>query len=139
MAYPDLVFQFAKEVSTQLITIASALIGVSITFIKDFRPDAERWFRLSWLSYIVSIIFGIVALMALTGALAVLARTGEKFSDFTTPVKLFAGMQIIAFLAATIFLIVFGWLQSMRPRPKATGSHEPIRRPSAASKPRKLP
>src|SRR5262245_445195 len=79
MAYAELAFQFAKELSTQLITISSALIGVSVTFIKDLKTDEPRWLRISWGFYIVSIIFGVWHLMALTGALELLSAAGQTF------------------------------------------------------------
>jgi hypothetical protein len=114
MTYAELAFQFAKEVSTQLITIASALIGVSVTFIKDFRTESTSWLRLSWAFYILSIAFGIWTLMALTGALESLAAPARIFDRFPTSVRWPAIVQIGAFLLATIFLTVFGWRHSMQ-------------------------
>src|SRR5882762_9987416 len=102
MAITDLAFQFAKEVSTQLITIASALIGLSVTFIKDFTPSGQSWLRTSWLLYIFSILFGVIALMTLTGTLETLAASKKTFELFPQSTKLTAGAQIITFFAATI-------------------------------------
>jgi hypothetical protein len=94
MPSTDLAFQFAKEVSTQLITIASALIGISVTFIKDFRADAVGWLRASWLFYIASILLGILAMMALTGTLESLAASKNEFKAFTNGTRWAAGGQM---------------------------------------------
>ncbi len=117
MTSPDLAFQFAKEVSTQLITIASALIGISVTFIKDFTPSGKAWLRASWLVYVLSILFGIVTLMALTGMLESLAASGKSFDKFSLPTRLAAGIQIIAFALATICLVIFGWQHNLKRLP----------------------
>lgn len=114
MTTPDLAFQFAKEVSTQLITIASALIGVSVTFIKDFTPSGKTWLRASWLLYILSILFGVVTLMALTGTIESLAASGKPFQHFSTSTRWPAATQIISFVIATICLVIFGWQHNLQ-------------------------
>ena len=114
MAIEELAYQFAKEVSTQLITIASALIGLSITFIKDFRPALCQSVATRELAplYILSISLWHSIANGLDGRCT---RTSparaENFQEFTTPIRLFAGIQIVTFLAATISLIMFGWQQ----------------------------
>jgi hypothetical protein len=125
MAITDLAFQFAKEVSTQLITIASALIGLSVTFIKDFTPSGQSWLRTSWLFYILSILFGVVTLMTLTGTLETLAASNTTFVLFRFSTKLTAGIQIITFFMATICLVTFGWKHNLQKQPPAVASPDP--------------
>lgn len=82
MSNAELSFQFAKEIATQLITLSSALIGVSVTFLKDFRSDRLTPLRISWGLYIATIICGIWTLMTLTGTLEGLAASGKTFTGF---------------------------------------------------------
>jgi len=137
MPSTDLAFQFAREVSTQLITIASALIGISVTFIKDFTPSGKAWLRTSWLLYILSILFGVITLMALTGTLESLATSGAPFKSFSFSTRWAAGVQIIAFLTATVCLVIFGWqhnLQRITP-PAAAPTDASVTSASAKSDP----
>jgi hypothetical protein len=114
MAYGELAFQFAKEVSTQLITISSALIGLSVTFVKDLKTDDPLWLRISWLCYIASVVCGVWHLMALTGALESLSVTGKTFDTFMWPTRIPATAQIVAFIAGTVCLVIFGWQHGLK-------------------------
>ena len=113
MSNAELSFQFAKEIATQLITLSSALIGVSVTFLKDFRSDRLTPLRISWGLYIATIICGIWTLMTLTGTLEGLAASGKTFTGFAGSTRLAALVQIICFIAATISLVVFGWSHAL--------------------------
>jgi hypothetical protein len=100
-------FQFAKETVTQLITLATAVVGVSVTFAKDIRSKItahdRRWLFRSWVALLVSVVCGIWALMALTGTLA----NGEVPSSAIkgVNVKIPSILQILAFLAGIGMLI----------------------------------
>src|SRR5262249_8830455 len=120
MAYGELAFQFAKEVSTQLITISSALIGLSVTFIKDFQTESPKWLRAGWLFYLASIVFGVMALMTLRGTLESLAPAGRTFDGFYTSTRLAAGAQVISFVAGTACLVVFGWRHGFKRHASST-------------------
>lgn len=66
-------FDFAKETVTQLISLATAVIGVSVTFAKEVRSrittgDRTLLFR-SWSVLLASVVFGVWTLCALTGTL----------------------------------------------------------------------
>lgn len=117
MAYEELAFQFAKEFSTQLITISSALIGVSVTFIKDSRTADFRWLKVSWIFYILTIGFGVWHLMALTGVLELLSAPGKTFATFPWATRFPAMAQILSFALGTIFLIAFGWKHGLKGDP----------------------
>jgi hypothetical protein len=114
MAYGELAFQFAKEISTQLITISSALIGLSVTFVKDLKTDEPLWLRISWGCYIFSVMFGVWHLMALTGALESLSAPGKTFDTFGWPTRLPAIAQIVTFIGGTFCLIKFGWKHGLK-------------------------
>src|SRR6266851_2195398 len=114
MAYGELAFQFAKELSTQLITISSALIGLSVTFVKDLKTEDPLWLRLSWIFYIACVVCGVWHLMALTGALELLSAPGKTFEKFMWSTRIPAMLQIFTFIIGTICLIIFGWKHGLR-------------------------
>lgn len=100
-------FQFAKETVTQLITLATGVIGVSVTFAKSARSrirtgEHTLLFR-SWIVLLLSIVFGVWTLLALTGTLA-----HNKISDdaiYGLNVRLPSMLQIIAFVIGIAMLI----------------------------------
>jgi hypothetical protein len=100
-------FQFAKETVTQLITLATGVIGISVTFAKEVRSrsktgDPTLLFR-SWIVLLVSIVFGVWTLMALTGSLAEDNVSNGAIYEFN--VRFPSAMQIIVFLVGIGMLI----------------------------------
>lgn len=71
-------FDFASDTTKQLITIATAIITLTVTFSKDIIggiDDAPKTLLVvTWAFYIVSIFFGVLTLMTLTGTLQPLAK-----------------------------------------------------------------
>lgn len=105
----ELPFQLAKDVSVQVITVASALLTVSVAFMKDFDAKAVGALKLSWLFLVLSILGGVLALMAITGQVAqVAAQPMPKFTAFERSVRIYAGTQLISFFLAMTCLAVFG-------------------------------
>jgi hypothetical protein len=100
-------FQFAKETVTQLITLATGLIGISVTFAKDVRVRAKPGDRAllfrSWIVLLLSIVFGVWTLLALTGSLAreIVPKDAIYGSNVTIPSML----QIVTFLVGIALLI----------------------------------
>lgn len=100
-------FVFAKETVTQLITLSTAVIGVSITFVKEFDGIAglkgNRLLIRSWVVLLASIVCGVWALMSLTGTLA---RTGvEDSAIYRFNIALPSILQIALFLAGIGLLV----------------------------------
>jgi hypothetical protein len=66
-------FNFAKEIATQLITLSTGLLALSVTFTKDILKGVpkgqEKTLKIAWGVLVCSIIFGIWTLSALTGTL----------------------------------------------------------------------
>ena len=66
-------FEFARETTKQLLTLATAIIALMITFAKDFIGTVDETTRLfallSWGAYLLSVVGGLLTLMALTGTL----------------------------------------------------------------------
>jgi len=108
----------AKDLNVQLLTLSSALIGLTVVLIKDVKKThngAELLLGvLVLLAYIVSIACGIYAIMKLIGSLAPVGGTAVLSVDAARPAT---GLQIFAFLVATglfslygvIALVTFWW------------------------------
>lgn len=104
-----LAFDFAKTLSQQLITLSTAIIGVTVTFTKELKIGSsgvsKKLIRVSWVLYLISIVCGIWHLMALTGNLA--PAEGPPVLDLRgLNVRLPAILEVISFLLATVMLIL---------------------------------
>lgn len=100
-------FQFAKETVTQLLTLATGMIGISVTFSKDVRSrikSGERTllFR-SWIVLLVSVVFGVWTLLALTGTLTQPKVSDDAIYGFNVTFPSIA--QILSFLIGVLMLI----------------------------------
>jgi hypothetical protein len=71
-------FEFTADASKQMIVLATAVIGLSITFQKDLlggAPAQNNLIRWAWGFYFASVFLGVVTLLALTGSLGNEPRT----------------------------------------------------------------
>lgn len=114
-------FDFAADSIKQLLTLSTAIIALTITFSKDLVgtvPKEDKLIlTLAWVGFFLSILFGIGALLALTGTLEPrkIEKNVEEKQNPQVPasirggnVTVLAGLQILTFLAALILTIVFG-------------------------------
>lgn len=105
-------FDFALDLTKQLITVATAVIALTITFLTDVAKDASAWtavwLQFAWVLYLVSIAFGIFTLMALTGTLAD-PKAKAPPSINAGNVRLFALAQQFSFFVAVALTLVFGF------------------------------
>jgi len=105
-------FEFARDTVRQFITLATGIIALTITFSKDFIgsvPEDIRAFALiSWVLFLVSILFGLWALMALTGTLGMKVEESTELSIRKRNVTIPAAFQIPSFFLGLVFVIVFG-------------------------------
>ena len=106
-------FTLAKEIATQLITLAVGIIGLTITFVKEFDATGLVILVISWAFYLFCIIFGVLHFMALAGQVRDLAAADQKFTDFAGSVVLFASLQILCFALGCVALLVFGCRQKL--------------------------
>lgn len=107
-------FDFAQEIAKQLISLATAVITVTLTFSHDFATHATGWIRelvpCSWGLLLFSIVAGIWTLMALTGNLQQLGPNSQPPSIRTRNVTFPAIVQILSFLFGMLLVILFGAL-----------------------------
>jgi hypothetical protein len=99
----------AKDLSVQLLTLSSALIGLTVVLIKDVKKTHNRvelvLVILVLLAYIGSIACGIYAIMKLIGSLAPVGGQVVLSVDAARPA---ASWQIISFLVATFLFSLYG-------------------------------
>lgn len=107
-------YKSANELTKQLLTLATGVIALSITFTKDILKDAPQrvtlLIKLSWFAYLLSICFGMWAMMALTGMIFKVS-VGGVASVLQNPygsAVLPSFLQILTFVAGTLFIILFG-------------------------------
>jgi hypothetical protein len=110
-----LAFEFASDLTKQLITLSTGIIVITIAFTKDILSrisKSQRWLLGSaWVLYLISVICGIFSLMALTGALAPLELVSQEvLKQIPSIPRQFARWQIITFLVATVIVILYGVL-----------------------------
>lgn len=129
-------FDFASDSTKQLITLSTAILTLTITFGKDVlqKVDASTKDNLTyaWIVYLVSIFFGIMTLLALTGTLDPIKRkkkkqgstySGEAIDQTVAAsaaqvepvatiqganVRLLSFLQIVSFLVATGLIVKTG-------------------------------
>ena len=106
-------FDFAQDVTKQVLTLATGIIALTITFFKDFANHAsyttEVVMGCSWVAYLISVILGLWTLMALTGTLQPLrSPRATRLSIQGTNVRLPASLQLFSFLIALILSVCAG-------------------------------
>jgi hypothetical protein len=104
----EMAFTAAGEVAKQLITLATGILALTITFAKDLtrNTDAHRAVLIAaWIIYLISLLGGVWTLMALAGSLA-----AEKQSIYGWNIRLPAILQVLLFLTATLLIILYAAL-----------------------------
>jgi hypothetical protein len=98
-------FDFAQDIVKQIVTLSTAIITLTVTFLKDVLPKGTDTglLELAWFGYLVSIFFGLITLMAMTGRLT--DSTGDINGGM---IRLLAVMQIGIFFVALGLTLFFG-------------------------------
>lgn len=105
-------FDFAADVSKQLITLSTAIITVTITFSKDVLEggvENRYWLLAAWVAFIITIMCGIWTLMALTGSLEPISNNENGTSINGKNVRLPAILQVLSFIVALSLTITYGF------------------------------
>jgi len=115
--YAELALTSASELAKQLISVASAVLVLTVTLVEKFRSthirSADRFLIVSWTLLVLSVLAGFWSLMALTGTL-VAAQAGAplKLEDNA---RIPAGIQVITFFLGVLFFMWYG-LVALRSR-----------------------
>lgn len=99
----------AKDLSVQLLTLGSALIGLTVALSKDIKnvpSRAESFFvTFTLIVYFVSLMAGVYTLMKMIGILAPVGGPGVISLE---EARTGALVQIVAFSVGTVLLILYG-------------------------------
>src|SRR4051812_41891749 len=105
-----LAFEYATKGIEHLITLATGIITLMITFGKDvFKNEpksAKKSLFVGWLFFLASIFFGVFSYFKVAGTLAI-AKPGEA-SIYQPGIMWLATAQILFFLLGTAFCVAFG-------------------------------
>ena len=103
-------FDFSADLTKQLITLATGIITVTITFSHDFlkNPNAapKGLAYTAWYFFLASIFFGILTLGALTGNLDAEDKSTEP-SIFAPNILIFSIPQFLTFFTGLLLTILF--------------------------------
>lgn len=106
-------FAFAKDFAEQLITLSTGIIALSVAFTKDLvgrMPQrSSKYLGATWFLFLISIMFGLMHLMALTGQLAPVEISAPVAVIGFKP-RLFGVLQVLAFLFATVSAVLYGFV-----------------------------
>jgi len=103
-------FDFASDLTKQLLSLSTILIGISITFFEKFNCSNLYWIIiLSWSFLFISIIFGILSLMGLTGSLGRIKdlKAFDSTNIYNRNIRVVSGLQIVTFLTGILLLIIY--------------------------------
>ena len=104
-------FASASDTSKQLITLATALLALEITFAKDvignIDATAKTLLGFSWILLLFSVIAGIWTLLAITGSLGK-GNTLSPKAISGSNIRIPAILQIILFLGGLLLTVWFG-------------------------------
>lgn len=102
-------FGATTDKAKQLITLASSILTVTITFRRDVAPEVSQdpsdVLLLVWITYATSIGFGVLTLLGLTGELGQ-SRHDPTLSHWT--VRWPPRLQGLTFMLATTPIVWFG-------------------------------
>lgn len=107
----DKAFDFAQEVTRQLITLATGIIALTITFLVDVLAndrDGVWALKVAWVCYLLSVPLGVAAMLSMSGNLE--RPRSANPSIYTANIVFFSAAQIVTFLAGLVFTLVFGFL-----------------------------
>jgi hypothetical protein len=100
-------FDFAKDAITQVITLSSGILALSLTFSNQWASGAtgkqKILLEVSWIAFLISILAGLLSLLAIAG-LAYLSNQSIKAWVLRAPWL----VQIIAFIAGLTLFSAFG-------------------------------
>ncbi|HEX8737579.1 MAG TPA: hypothetical protein VF721_19760 [Pyrinomonadaceae bacterium] len=94
---------YSVQSAQQLMALAVGILALSVTFIKDIVKENARWFwllKLSWVLFLMSIIFGLYVMMntsSLINELVMYPELPSSISDVIRINKMHSSMQFIAF------------------------------------------
>ncbi|HEY4779206.1 MAG TPA: hypothetical protein VIH47_06415 [Solirubrobacterales bacterium] len=103
-------FDYAQEATKQVLTLATAVVTITVSFLKDIVSaapgDARTLLYIAWGLFTLSILGGIATLYNLTGHVGEAETSSEGINVFG--IRLFSGLQLISFVLAIACVVYFG-------------------------------
>ncbi|MET7888626.1 hypothetical protein [Streptomyces avermitilis] len=103
----------ASETSKHVLTLTTAVVTITISLAKDIVGKASRsdlmWLQWAWLAHAVSVLAGVLVLLALAGTVD---EGDETRSIYSANIRLPAAMQMVFFGVGVVFVAVFGVLSA---------------------------
>jgi hypothetical protein len=103
-------FQFAADVSKQVLSLSSGLLALSVTFAKPILEGAGsgsiRVLVVTWSALALSILLGVLTLMKMTGEIA--SPRNPSPTVYGGAVRALSALQLLAFLVGAIGTFLFG-------------------------------
>lgn len=105
-------FEFAQETTKQVLTLASGIIAITVTFLNGklaaYPSSTKDWLEWGWACYVASILFGVITLLTLAGNLERPQKGEGNQSIYAVNITVPSALQLIAFFVATILTVIFG-------------------------------
>ena len=107
-----LAFELAFNFANGLIVLTSGILALTITFRKDLAgtstsSKSERWLKTSWVTYLASIVAGIITMMGLIGPLNPRPENPQSFL-FGPSIVVPQMLQLVSFATGTAFFVLYG-------------------------------
>lgn len=106
-----LAFDYARDATKQSMALATGVIALTVTFSKDFiggaPPELLCYVIWSWILLLISVGFGQLCLMALTGILGSQKQPPPVPNIYAKNIKIPAILQVFTFLGGLSFAIIF--------------------------------
>lgn len=113
-------YKSANELTIQLITLATGILALSITFMRDaFGADRPNWaLKCSWVMLLLSVCLGIWTMMAITGTMFDVTIHPEKFKNasYGSNISIPSAIQILSFVTGIISLIIYSVRRQSQPK-----------------------
>jgi hypothetical protein len=101
-------FDFASDATKQLITVATGVVTATVLFSFGLDTRSREWALASWTALTLSVVFGLMTLLNLTGNLQN-ATDAKPASINAKGIRQFSQIQIGLFLIGIALLVVFGF------------------------------
>jgi hypothetical protein len=106
-----LAFDYARDSTKQLMTLATGVVALTVTFSKEFigtaSPDIKCYVNWSWILLLISVGFGQFCLMALTGILGSQKQPPPLLNIYAKKIKITSIMQVLTFFTGLLLAIIF--------------------------------
>lgn len=104
-------FQSTSDAFKQMMTLSTGVLTLEITLLKDIVNElpilAGIALGASWISFLLSLLFGIAGLLAITGSLGQVKNLSPS-SIYANNVRIPALVQVISFGFGMLLTVVFG-------------------------------